>query len=222
MEKSHSPTSYAEDAESTKKKRKLDESGSGPSSSSASSASAARPFGPAGVSVRSPRFSPDGRRLVFLSNPASGPHFQCARLLSLGFEGGRFVGDSLKTVIDVARDGKGLYALAFPRYCWDSEGRLWMNTIDGCDSISLRIDIDSGAIVREDHRTVMGVFGKMVLFSHSDTGHPGSVVIDEMILTPAYRLVIEGCPGTAIVRQLFRGFFRTSSNLNTGWSRLAD
>ena len=88
-----------------------------------------------------------------------------------------------------------------------------MNTIDNCGSISLRIDVDAGAILRTDIKTIFGVFGRMVLFSQSNTGHPGAVVLDEVIRTPAYGPVIEGCPGTAIVSTIF-------NNPRVSWNKL--
>ena len=197
------------EGEASAKIRRVEEPPS--SSSVAPAAMKATPFGPRDVSVRSPRFSPDGRILVFLENPAGGPHHRCARLMSISFnaELGAPEDESLKTLVDVVESFEGLttrttpssddgllppnaaadkfygiYAVSLPRYCWDDAGRVWINTI--ADSFS-RILVVDGKTGESTTRatfggTALGVFGSHAVSYSSSAGRPG-LRLDVRVMT---------------------------------------
>lgn len=85
-----------------------------------------------GKAVRSPRFSPDGRHLVWLEREVGGPHNGSHRLICLDWSSRQ------KTVvIDVIKDelqieGKelfyGLYNLSLPKRCWIGKSQLVLST----------------------------------------------------------------------------------------------
>ena len=152
-------------------------------SSSSSAVKKATPIGPRGMAVRSPRFSPDGKRLVFLANPSSGPHHQCASLMSLEYDCASGFSDDVKTVIPIVNfpasveDFQGIYVTSLPRRCWDSRGRLWLNTIHDCYERSLIVDfaptsVTPTPLVHAPESPISGVYGDFVVSVVSATRSP--------------------------------------------------
>ncbi|KAG0002530.1 hypothetical protein BGZ79_002808 [Entomortierella chlamydospora] len=98
-------------------------------------------------SARSPRLSPDGTTLVFLSNPINGPHASCAKLSKLDVASG-----AISTVVDYVRkaDSKtgfpGLYVDQLPKQVWASSTKIITSSAWRLRRTVLSIDIVSGAV----------------------------------------------------------------------------
>eukprot|EP00667_Euglena_gracilis_P009721 EG_transcript_9882 len=103
---------------------------------------------PLDFSVRSPRLSPDGQSIIFMSREPVGPHFTAARLRALDL-----ATQTVRTAVDVVADPPdgafpGLYASALPRRCWTGPTTLAVTTTWGLGDALVAIDVATGAVAR--------------------------------------------------------------------------
>lgn len=85
--------------------------------------------------VRSPRFSPDGKKLVWLERELNGPHHTAHRLMSIDWETEKktpnVLIDLVKTKVDIGKGVPfyGLYNRELPRRCWSNDSKyLFLST----------------------------------------------------------------------------------------------
>ena len=105
-------------------------------------------------SVRSPRLSPDGKYLLYLSNDLGGPHFGCCRLMKYDFET-----ESTSVVIDIVNDPldvpgfPGLYCENIPCDCWlslpDGINLLALTTLWRSRKSIVIVDVEGKKVTRE-------------------------------------------------------------------------
>lgn len=106
-------------------------------------------------SVRSPRFSPDGQKLVYLKEAAGGPHRNTCSLCLC-----EWPSKKIRTVVDIVRSDAefpGLYVDSIPRHSWTSDSnRLVLDTIWHSKSELITIDVADGKIVRLTNDPIFG------------------------------------------------------------------
>ncbi|XP_025831069.1 acylamino-acid-releasing enzyme isoform X2 [Agrilus planipennis] len=128
-------------------------------------------------SVKSPRFTPDDKTLVWLQRNAGGPHHSTMALVSKQFpfnasEKPKVIVDVVKTEITINNNDTfyGLYNVSFPHRCWASERRLLLSTDQRNTTKSYTIDIDSGSITElkyeEGSLIILDVYDNLVLCNH--------------------------------------------------------
>lgn len=103
-----------------------------------------------GQSVRSPVFSPDGSKLVYLQNRLHGPHMQCAQLIVCEWSSTR----EKKVVVDivqtptVAAPFPGLYVLRFGSDCWLDNDTILTSSVWRSGKVILAVNITTGEVKR--------------------------------------------------------------------------
>lgn len=111
--------------------------------------SAFRKLSTEGVAVRSPSFSPDGSKLIWIERPVGGPHDACHRLVLYEWATGQ-----ASVVIDIVRDeiqtanGQpfyGLYNLDLGR-CWLSNSKITFSTSQRASAQTFIVDLESKEI----------------------------------------------------------------------------
>lgn len=80
-------------------------------------------FGGEDRAVRSPVFSPDGTKVVYLDNPFGGPHYQCSRLIVIDW-----IEKTTKVILDIVENAQGdefpgVFTLNLPERCWASDNK---------------------------------------------------------------------------------------------------
>ncbi|CAH1784714.1 unnamed protein product [Owenia fusiformis] len=132
-------------------------------------------------SVRSPRFTPDGKKLVYLQNATYGPHMTCANLIECDW-----ASKNLTTIVGDCFQGEdgiskfpGIYSLEFPTRCWATDNKtLFMSSTWGSkvDIISINIETKTVAKLNEDAEvgvwTVLDVTRDMILASYANPSTP--------------------------------------------------
>ncbi|XP_063961640.1 acylamino-acid-releasing enzyme-like isoform X2 [Lytechinus pictus] len=100
-------------------------------------------------SVRSPVFSPDGSRLIYVQNACHGPHQQCSQLMLYDW-----ISKKTKVAVDVvqrptdSRPFPGLYVGRLKQECWlDNNTILLHNDWRSCQTI-IEVDVFSGEVKR--------------------------------------------------------------------------
>ncbi|KAI5716301.1 hypothetical protein M8J76_004216 [Diaphorina citri] len=160
------------------------------------------------LSVRSPRFSPSGKTLVWLEREAEGPHHACMRLVKYDWTSGKSstVIDTVELAVkigeplsgsnetDVVQTGSddtdnvfyGLYNLSLPRRCWLNDNqRLLLSTAQRFDIKTYVIDIESNSISElqgpgKGSLSVLDVYNDILLCSHSSLVQPSSLLVTRM------------------------------------------
>ncbi|KAI5717437.1 hypothetical protein M8J77_005941 [Diaphorina citri] len=160
------------------------------------------------LSVRSPRFSPSGKTLVWLEREAEGPHHACMRLVKYDWTSGKSstVIDTVELAVkigeplsgsnetDVVQTGGddtdnvfyGLYNLSLPRRCWLNDNqRLLLSTAQRFDIKTYVIDIESNSISElqgpgKGSLSVLDVYNDILLCSHSSLVQPSSLLVTRM------------------------------------------
>lgn len=100
-------------------------------------------------SVRSLRFSPDGKRLVYLSNVVGGPHHRGSQLMLMNWPE-----QTIEVIVDLVQHDidnnfPGLYLMNFPEQIWLNDNKTivfhsnWRSTTE-----LLKIDTDTKEVVR--------------------------------------------------------------------------
>ncbi|KAG0203875.1 hypothetical protein BGX28_003975 [Mortierella sp. GBA30] len=98
-------------------------------------------------SARSPRMSPDGTTLVFLSNAVNGPHASCAKLCKIDVASGK-----VSTVVDFVRKADtttgfpGLFVDQLPKQLWISSTKIITSSAWRLRRTLLSIDVVSGSV----------------------------------------------------------------------------
>uniref|UniRef100_A0A8D8QWV6 acylaminoacyl-peptidase n=1 Tax=Cacopsylla melanoneura TaxID=428564 RepID=A0A8D8QWV6_9HEMI len=157
------------------------------------------------LSARSPRFSPDGKTLVWLERGAEGPHHACMRLVKYDWSSGKS-----STVVDTVEFGVkigeptcestgsqeraedesnifyGLYNLSLPRRCWLNDNqRLLLSTGQRFETKSYVVDIESNSLseLQSPYRgslTVLDVYNDILLCAHSSLVEPSSLLVTRL------------------------------------------
>lgn len=136
--------------------------------------------------VRTPRVSPDGKKIAFLRSKVGGPHAKCSQLCLLSWPS-----KQERIVVDVVEREKrihddhlffGIYTFSgLPRRCWlkDSE-RLVISTVSHSDIVSCVIHTTDGTIVEMPHvgsHVVTDVFDDYLLVNFSTLAHPNQILL---------------------------------------------
>ncbi|XP_014770020.1 acylamino-acid-releasing enzyme isoform X1 [Octopus bimaculoides] len=106
-------------------------------------------FGDEDKAVRSPSFSPDGKKIVYMDNPASGPHYQCSRLLMIDW-----VNKETKVVLDVVDQAKddefaGVFVHSLPDRCWSSDSkRVLFSTVSRSHLVPVVVNTETQKVTR--------------------------------------------------------------------------
>ncbi|KAK3929233.1 Acylamino-acid-releasing enzyme [Frankliniella fusca] len=150
-----------------------------------------------GQAVRSPRFSPDGKNLVWLERKAGGPHHSGHKLMRCIWDTKKVstVIDLVDSQIDIA-NGKlfsGIYALKLPQRCWSTDSkRLFFSTPQNFRVVSYVVDISNGKIIELEwpagsstigSGTILDVSQDMFVMSRSSVCEPAALVL--CVLPPA-------------------------------------
>ncbi|XP_030022187.1 acylamino-acid-releasing enzyme isoform X2 [Manduca sexta] len=142
-----------------------------------------------GVSVRSPRFSPNGE-LVWLQRLADGPHHACHQIIRMQDYANS---DNSSTLIDIVETEKettnnekfhGVYCLGFPGKCFSADGkRLVFSTPQQNEVRSYVVDVESGSIVDISNKqakgstSVLDVRSDVILAAYSNMTSPSQLYI---------------------------------------------
>lgn len=102
---------------------------------------------PIDFSSRSPRVSPRGHSLVFLSREAVGPHMTSSRLRRIDLDS-----MEIETIVDIEGgkdpDFPGLYVSTLPRRCWWSDDEILLSTQWGFDEALVKVHLAEGKVQR--------------------------------------------------------------------------
>ncbi|XP_032927070.1 acylamino-acid-releasing enzyme-like [Catharus ustulatus] len=142
-----------------------------------------------GVSVCSPRLSPDGQRLLYLEGVVGGPHRQCLRLRMLTWQTRQTV-----TVLDVVQEPTeafaGLYTEVLPPRCWAADSRrAVLGTPQRSRTDLLLVDVEASTITNLTAGSPEGCWELLTLqwdllvATCSAPHHPPSLVV--AVLPPA-------------------------------------
>ncbi|RZF34360.1 hypothetical protein LSTR_LSTR008899 [Laodelphax striatellus] len=144
----------------------------------------------AGLSVRSPRFSPDGKYLVWLERAVGGPHNGAQRLMKYEWSTGKS-----GVVLDIVADKldgvdplkfRGIFCSAIPTRSWSKDNkRLLMNTMGPTTITAFVINIETGKVTvlnsSTDHSlSVLDAFDDYVLCSKSSVKHPKTLIFAKL------------------------------------------
>ncbi|KAJ3312025.1 hypothetical protein HDV04_003412 [Boothiomyces sp. JEL0838] len=102
-----------------------------------------------GVNAKYPLVTPDGKSLVYLSNPTLGPHDSCCQLLSLDLES-EVESIVVPYVQEANSDFVGLFSLKLKPNCWiNYEGHviLLVNAIQKCRNVILAVDLSTKTVM---------------------------------------------------------------------------
>jgi acylaminoacyl-peptidase len=98
--------------------------------------------------VFSPRFSPQGDKLVYFQTPGGGPHRSCALLKMINWSNRQIV-----TVVDVVQRPStvggfpGFYSTWLPERCWDAAGKtIFCSENWGSHIRVVQVDVGSGEV----------------------------------------------------------------------------
>ncbi|XP_075220428.1 acylamino-acid-releasing enzyme-like isoform X1 [Lycorma delicatula] len=144
-----------------------------------------------GLSVSSPRFSPDGKKVIWLERLASGTHHATHRLVKYCWSSGE-----IETVIDIIKEKlddvnafrfRGLYIHKLPKRCWSSDNTHIVFSTPGPVSItSCIVNTDNKKITllqadeEEDSLIVLDVVDNIVLCSRSNLRFPSSLIVGKL------------------------------------------
>ncbi|XP_063974905.1 acylamino-acid-releasing enzyme-like isoform X2 [Diachasmimorpha longicaudata] len=137
--------------------------------------------------VRSPRFSPDGKKLVWLERELNGPHHTTHRLMSIDWKSEdrtpSILIDLVKTKISINRGVPfyGLYNRDFPRRCWSKDSKyLFLSTPQRSNVRSYVLNTETKVLTQIDNDdtslAVMDVFDDIVLMSNTSLLVPSRLV----------------------------------------------
>ncbi|XP_030828374.1 acylamino-acid-releasing enzyme isoform X1 [Strongylocentrotus purpuratus] len=102
-----------------------------------------------GQSVRSPVFSPDASKLIYIQNSCHGPHMQCAQLIVYHWES-----KETKVTVDIVQrptEGRpfpGLYVGRFEQQCWLDNETILVSTAWRSSQTIIAINICTGEVTR--------------------------------------------------------------------------
>ncbi|XP_034945879.1 acylamino-acid-releasing enzyme-like isoform X2 [Chelonus insularis] len=141
-----------------------------------------------GCCVRSPRFSPDGKHLVWLERDLSGPHHNCHRLMHLNWENRT---EKVDILIDIVRQNKaikndklfyGLYNHDLPRRCWSTDSRfLFFSTQQHSNIRSYIFDLKTKALLEiandSSSLNILDVQNDIILFTKTSLLQPPNLCV---------------------------------------------
>ncbi|KAG0336878.1 hypothetical protein BG004_007871 [Podila humilis] len=148
-------------------------------------------------SARSPRLSPDGTTLLFLSNAVNGPHASCAKLCKVDLlaSGGK-EGGVVSTVVDFVHKPSsddhgfyfpGLYIDQLPRDLWVTPTKIVTSSAWRSRRTLLAIDIASGKVedltpISEYPGTTTALFAnsRFILSTYSTPTEPWSLWLGQI------------------------------------------
>ncbi|OQV21019.1 Acylamino-acid-releasing enzyme [Hypsibius exemplaris] len=104
------------------------------------------------LAVRTPRFSPDGKSLIYLETEVGGPHFRALRLMKIDCSAGSFAAPSVVVPVPEspvkATDFPGLYSQTFPTRCWSADNkRVVMSTAWRSTHQIIAINVKTKAVI---------------------------------------------------------------------------
>ncbi|XP_015120350.1 acylamino-acid-releasing enzyme isoform X2 [Diachasma alloeum] len=137
--------------------------------------------------VRSPRFSPDGKKLVWLERELNGPHHTTHRLMSIDWESEErtpsILIDLVKTKIDINKGVPfyGLYNRDLPRRCWSKDSRyLFLSTPQRSNVRSYALNTETKVLTEIDNDdtslVVLDVSDNVVLMLNTSLLRPSRLV----------------------------------------------
>ncbi|XP_065909375.1 acylamino-acid-releasing enzyme-like isoform X1 [Dysidea avara] len=136
-------------------------------------------------SISSPRFNPQGSKLVYLESPCGGPHHTCAQLNLINW-----TSKKIETVVDYVKrptdDNKfpGIYTYTLPQHCWNENGNIvyfssqWYSKLE-----MLSVNVDTRVVVHlevkgdKHSKLILDVCGHVILVCSSSPTHPHCVVV---------------------------------------------
>lgn len=144
-----------------------------------------------GKAVKSPRFTPDGKHLIWLQRNAGGPHACCFSLMKTAFpltanSKPEVVIDAVETEIqtDNKQNFYGLYNDSFPARCWASNNRLILSTIQQNVFKTYVINTDNSKITEltynDGSQIVLDVFDDKILAVRRNFFIPDKLVIGKL------------------------------------------
>ncbi|XP_043269367.1 acylamino-acid-releasing enzyme-like isoform X2 [Venturia canescens] len=141
-----------------------------------------------GCAVRSPRFSPDGKHLIWLERESGGPHHNAHRLMHLKWT--PELGKS-EILVDIVRNNKtinfgkkfyGLFNRGFPKRCWSSDSSyLFFSTPQRLVVRSYALNIEKKILteIENDLKTlsILDVHNNILLFMETSVIEPSELMI---------------------------------------------
>lgn len=138
-------------------------------------------------SVRSPVFSPDHMKLIYLDNPSGGPHAQCSRLILCDWPTKGIV-----PVVDIVRHAtasefQGIFTARLHTKCWSLDSKRIVISTNWRSKVELvLVYIETGVVVRltDDpkigHWTLLEVHNDLILAACSSIDQPEYLVIGHL------------------------------------------
>ena len=130
---------------------------------------------PKDATARSPRVSPDGRWIAYLSTEAVVTHNTCSalRLLAWNSDG---PSKSPRTLVDIVRESNlddkfsGLYAGSLPKKCWSGDStHLFFNTLHRSRPTWYMVSVTNGSLLSDSEYPEMENYGSAVFWDASET-----------------------------------------------------
>ncbi|XP_057327094.1 acylamino-acid-releasing enzyme-like isoform X1 [Microplitis mediator] len=129
-------------------------------------------------SVRSPRFSPDGKHLVWIERDLSGPHHNAQRIMHINWEASvkkpNILVDVVSKSITIENNKPfyGVYNRTFPRRCWSSDSRyLFFSNPQRSNVRSYVLEIETKKLTEIESDTsslsILDVKNNILLFSRT-------------------------------------------------------
>ncbi|KAI4460704.1 serine peptidase s9 family member [Holotrichia oblita] len=142
-------------------------------------------------SVKDPRFTPDGKTIIWLQREAGGPHAACMSLVKTAAplkENSEIdvVIDIVQTEMITANNKRfyGLYYNKFPKKCWTNNGKLVLATYQKNTIQSYIIDLDEKTITQfgdmSDSFIVLGVFNDVLIFNRKNFFKPNILTLGKL------------------------------------------
>ncbi|ELU02553.1 hypothetical protein CAPTEDRAFT_154305 [Capitella teleta] len=138
-------------------------------------------------SVRSPLFSPDQKKLLFLENPVGGPHFRCSELKMIDWSTKGVV--TAVPIVHSAKDDEfqGLFNLRLPKRCMASDSqRLILTAQWRSQSALIVVDVETGEVRRMTNDPQFGswqfldVNNNLILAVRSSPSRPQHLVMGSL------------------------------------------
>ncbi|XP_015605512.1 acylamino-acid-releasing enzyme isoform X2 [Cephus cinctus] len=141
-----------------------------------------------GYAVRSPRFSLDGKYLVWLEREADGPHHNAHRLMRMEWEASREKMDILIDVIHISitinneKQFYGLYDRSLPRRCWSADSKyLFLSTAQRSNVRSYVVNVETKVITEIENDssslTILDVRNDVIAFVRTSLIEPSRLAI---------------------------------------------
>lgn len=138
--------------------------------------------------VRAPRFSPDGKYLVWLERPADGPHHNAHRLMRKEWTGTGTAADILVDVINISitisneKQFYGLYNQSLPQRCWSSDSQyLFLSTAQRANTKSYIVNIGTKVMSEINNDTsslsILDVKDNVIAFVRSSLVEPTRLLV---------------------------------------------